>query len=150
MNKLLKILGTLFYTGYFPIYPSVVGSLWGIGFLVLIKTQLVHFLLILFFFILGSLSARERIASTENPDPPEIILDEVCGILITFLWVGKKLVYLIGGFLIFQLFDLLKPFPLKRLEKVRGGWGVVLDDVFAGMYANIILRLWILVYSISL
>jgi phosphatidylglycerophosphatase A len=64
------------------------------------------------------------------------------GFLITMLWVPKTILFVTIGFFLFRLFDILKPFPIRRLEKrLKGGYGVVLDDVMAGVYANIILHL---------
>jgi len=68
------------------------------------------------------------------------------GFLITMLWLPKTIFSVITGFFLFRFFDILKPFPIRRLEKrLKGGWGVVLDDVMAGVYANIILHLIYLV-----
>jgi phosphatidylglycerophosphatase A len=64
------------------------------------------------------------------------------GFLITMLWVPKATHFIVIGFFLFRLFDILKPFPIRRLERgLKGGFGVVLDDVIAGVYANIILHL---------
>jgi phosphatidylglycerophosphatase A len=64
------------------------------------------------------------------------------GFLITMLWVPKTTGFIIIGFFLFRFFDILKPFPIRRLERrLKGGFGVVLDDVMAGVYANIILQL---------
>ena len=64
------------------------------------------------------------------------------GFLITMLWVPKTAILIVIGFFLFRFFDILKPFPIRRLEKkLKGGYGVVLDDVMAGIYANIVLRL---------
>jgi phosphatidylglycerophosphatase A len=75
-------------------------------------------------------------------DDQRIVIDEIIGFLITMLWVPKFIRFVIIGFFLFRFFDILKPFPIRRLEKVfKGGFGVVLDDVVAGVYANIVLRL---------
>jgi phosphatidylglycerophosphatase A len=64
------------------------------------------------------------------------------GFLITMLWVPKTTRFILIGFFLFRFFDILKPFPIRRLEKkFKGGFGVVLDDVTAGVYANIILQI---------
>jgi phosphatidylglycerophosphatase A len=68
------------------------------------------------------------------------------GFLVTMLWVPKTTRSILIGFFLFRFFDILKPFPIRRLEKgLRGGYGVVLDDVLAGIYANIVLHLIYLV-----
>lgn len=143
-----EILGTLFFTGYFPVYPSIIGGLWGVLFSLLTGTKIyleIGVILILFF--IGVLSARERTYCTENPDPSEIIIDEAVGIMVTLLFIKKTLVFVIAGFFSFELFDFLKPFPIKRIENIKMGFGVILDDFVAGIYANVVLHLWIFLYS---
>jgi phosphatidylglycerophosphatase A len=73
-------------------------------------------------------------------DPGPVVIDEVAGQVIAFLiqpasgWKS-----LLGGFLLFRFFDVLKPFPARRLEQLRGGWGIMTDDVVAGVYAGLAL-----------
>jgi len=75
-------------------------------------------------------------------DDPRIVIDEVMGFLITMLWLPKTILFIILGFFLFRFFDILKPFPIRQWErKLKGGIGVVLDDVMAAIYANIILHL---------
>jgi phosphatidylglycerophosphatase A len=63
------------------------------------------------------------------------------GYLITMLWLPRTILFIILGFLLFRFFDILKPPPIRLLERVKGGYGVVLDDVLAGVYSNIILQI---------
>ena len=72
-----------------------------------------------------------------TPDPSIIVIDEIVGIWITLLMVPKTLPAIVIGFLLFRLFDIIKPYPAARLEHLPGGWGIMLDDVVAGLYANI-------------
>jgi phosphatidylglycerophosphatase A len=74
-------------------------------------------------------------------DPPEIVLDEVSGFLVAMFFLPFTWLTLALGFVLFRLFDIVKPFPIGYLEKrVRGGVGVVLDDVLAGLFANLCVR----------
>jgi len=63
------------------------------------------------------------------------------GYLVTMLWLPQTILFVALGFFLFRFFDIVKPFPVRYLERVRGGYGVVLDDVLAGVYANIILQI---------
>ena len=63
------------------------------------------------------------------------------GFLITMLWLPKTTLFIVLGFFLFRFFDIVKPPPIRILERVKGGYGVVLDDVLAGIYANIILQI---------
>ena len=73
-------------------------------------------------------------------DPGQVVIDEVAGQIITFLatprvtWKG-----LLAGFIIFRLFDIVKPFPARRAERFPGGWGIMMDDLIAGLYSLLVL-----------
>lgn len=74
-----------------------------------------------------------------NSDHPTIVLDEVMGLLVALAWVPPKWPWVALGFVLFRGFDILKPFPLKHLEQLPGGFGVVMDDVAAGAAARLVL-----------
>jgi len=73
-------------------------------------------------------------------DNRTIVIDEIAGYLVSMLVVPATWQYIIAAFLLFRAFDIIKPFPLRRLESLPGGWGVVLDDIGAGVYTNIVLQ----------
>jgi phosphatidylglycerophosphatase A len=75
-------------------------------------------------------------------DAPSIVIDEMCGFLVSLLWLPLTPLTLGAGFLLFRFFDIIKPPPIRSLERrLPGGWGVVMDDVGAGIYTMIVLRL---------
>ena len=74
-------------------------------------------------------------------DPSAICLDEVAGTLVTFGGIKISFLTLLIGFFLFRFFDIIKPGGIKKIEQLPGAWGVVMDDVAAGLYANIGLRL---------
>ena len=79
---------------------------------------------------------------TRQKDPGKIVIDEIAGMVVTLIGVPFHLASVLIGFLIFRALDILKPFPIRSLERrIAGGAGVVLDDVAAGIYGNIIVRL---------
>ena len=73
-------------------------------------------------------------------DPPPVVVDEVTGFLVATLFVPFTWFTLGLCFVLFRFFDIAKPFPIKRLEKLRGGWGIVADDVMAGLYTWAVVR----------
>jgi phosphatidylglycerophosphatase A len=127
--------------GFAPKAPGTAGSIVGV---------LVYFLIegahagayylhaIIFFFILGTW-ASSRVERLYGHDSQRIVIDEVIGQMITFgLFAGRyqpSAIYVAAGFGLFRLFDIVKPFPIRRLERLPGGLGVVADDVGAGLYA---------------
>jgi phosphatidylglycerophosphatase A len=144
INRFFLLLATGFGVGYSPIVPGTLGTLLAIPvyyFLSNISSPLYEITLIGFFFLSVWISANAERAFGKKDDQ-RIIIDEIVGFLITMLWVPKTIRFVIIGFFLFRFFDILKPFPIRRLEKVfKGGFGVVLDDVVAGVYANVVLRL---------
>lgn len=74
-------------------------------------------------------------------DHGRVVIDELAGIFISLLFVPVTIPYLIAGFVLFRFFDILKPLYIRQLEALPGGWGVMADDVLAGVYANIVLQL---------
>ena len=75
--------------------------------------------------------------ASEDKDPPFIVIDEWAGSFITYSLVLFSPVNIICGFIFFRFFDIMKPWPIKMFETLQGGWGVVLDDVIAGIYASL-------------
>ena len=73
-------------------------------------------------------------------DPPEVVIDEMAGLMLALFLLPLTWSSLTLGFLLFRVFDILKPFPIGRLEKIRGGIGIVVDDLVAGVYANFCVR----------
>jgi len=144
MNYFILLLATGFGVGYSPVAPGTLGTLLVIPvyyFFSNISSPIYEITLIGFFFLSVWISENAEIFFGKKDDQ-RIVIDEMVGFLITMLWVPKATHFIIIGFFLFRLFDILKPFPIRRLEKrLKGGYGVVLDDVMAGVYANIILHL---------
>ncbi len=130
-------------SGYVPWMPGTVGSLVGLGvYLILLPCAPLVYL-----GIAGALTCTAvwvsgaAAALVRHPDPPQVVIDEICGMLITLAVLPKTWPYVLGGFLLFRLFDILKPFPANRINAdMSGGAGIVLDDVVAGIYANLVLQ----------
>ena len=144
MKRFFLLFATGFGVGYSPVAPGTLGTLIAIPiyyFLSEIPSPLYEVTLVGFFFLSVWVSGNaERLFGKE--DDQRIIIDEMIGFLITMLWIPKTTRFIIIGFILFRFFDILKPFPIRRLERrLKGGFGVVLDDVMAGVYANIVLHL---------
>jgi len=89
----------------------------------------------------AGIPAATRVArQTGQPDPAFVVIDEVCGQLITLMGAPLRWKSLLAGFILFRAFDIVKPPPLRRLERLPGGSGIMLDDVGAGLYALIVMR----------
>jgi phosphatidylglycerophosphatase A len=144
MNRFFFLLfATGFGVGYSPIAPGTLGTLIAIPayyFLSEIPSPLYEITIIGFFFLSVWFSENAE-TFLGKKDDRRIVIDEMIGFLITMLWVPKTIPFILIGFFLFRFFDILKPFPIRRLEKrLKGGFGIVLDDVTAGIYANIVLQ----------
>jgi phosphatidylglycerophosphatase A len=137
------LLATGFGVGYSPIAPGTLGTLLAIPFFLLLSTAAspVYELTLVGFFFLSVWVSGHAERSFRRRDDPRIVIDEMIGFFVTMLWVPGTPLLIILGFFFFRFFDILKPFPIRLLEsKLKGGFGIVLDDILAGVYANIILE----------
>lgn len=82
-----------------------------------------------------------KVESGWGHDSSKVVIDEVAGMMITLLWAPVNFKYALAGFILFRFFDILKPLGIKSAERLPGGWGVMADDVLAGVYAFALLRL---------
>jgi len=143
-DKVAFILSTWFGVGFLPRAPGTFGTAGAIPLYVagnvLGPGYQLFFLLII---IIGAIWASQRITNICGlVDPNEIVIDEVAGFLLTTVFLPFTWSTFIAGFFLFRFFDILKPPPIKKIEqRVKGGFGVVFDDLLAGIYAHICLRL---------
>jgi phosphatidylglycerophosphatase A len=77
----------------------------------------------------------------QKKDDQRIVIDEIIGFQITMLFTENNILNICAGFVLFRIFDILKPFPIKNLQRLPGGWGIVADDVVAGIYAGMVMLL---------
>lgn len=132
------------YIGNVPYAPGTFGSLIGLPVCFLLSRLnfllAVVWILIFILFAIAIASAAEKIL--KQKDPGQIVIDEMAGLAVAFAGLPFNFKTVLAGFVIFRAFDILKPFPIRVLEKkIRGGAGVVLDDVLAGVFANLAVRL---------
>jgi phosphatidylglycerophosphatase A len=130
--------------GLLPAAPGTAGSLVGLGLTVAIthlpspevwKSAMLAFAALGICVVgIGAASRAEKFFGRK--DPRQVVIDEVVGQMLTFLvHPGAGWKWLLAGFLLFRVFDVLKPFPARRAEHASGGWGIMLDDVVAGAYS---------------
>ena len=143
MTRLAVFVATVGYCGYFPVAPGTVGSAAGLVFYLAVwwsGSAVVEAGLIGVLFALGVWAGTTAERYFGGIDPGPIVLDEVVGMLITLAFIPVGMPGAIAGFFLFRLFDIIKPFPARRLERLHGGLGVMADDAMAAVYANVALR----------
>ena len=142
-DKLALVLSSCFGIGLIPVAQGTFATLAAIP----LAAALARFTpmacaYVLFFFILLAVWVSARAADVlQKEDPGEVVIDEAAGLLLTLFLLPATAVNLCLGFVLFRLFDILKPYPIRRLESLGGGSGIVLDDLLAGVYGNVCLRL---------
>jgi phosphatidylglycerophosphatase A len=169
MNRFYKFMGSGFGAGWLPVAPGT----WGAAVAVLplffftkthpsvsdtfgrssnaifssfhgIYTFILTILVVIFTWI--GVKAVDFLQEEWGDDPKQVVIDEMIGVWIAILGLPLTVPNLILGFILFRFFDIAKPLGIRQLEKIKGGWGVMLDDVLAGVYANIILQVLNLFY----
>lgn len=142
MNHVITCFGTFFYTGFFPFAPAsfatlvfllvywfVPGGDWIATWTIFLPTLLL------------SVPASSALEATHGKDPHCVVIDEIVGIQIALLGATPTLAGVIAAFILFRIFDVWKPFPIDRLQAWPRGWGIVADDVLAGVYTRAVLVL---------
>ncbi len=143
LEKVIVFIATGAYSGYSPFASGTVGTLAAIPLYLLISglDPLVYLLFLLLFLPLSFWSAGEAERIFGKKDSGKIVIDEIIGYLVTMFMLPGGVIYIVAGFLLFRFFDITKIFPANAAERMGGGPGVVMDDVVAGIYANLSLRL---------
>ncbi|MCK5033686.1 MAG: phosphatidylglycerophosphatase A [Calditrichia bacterium] len=149
--KLVNITSYIFATGfgcgYIPKIPGSVGSLVAVlvyWFYPVETFSLLTVSIFLFFIGVPTATIVERF---EGKDSGKIVIDEITGQVLTFAFIPFSGINIILGFILFRFFDILKPYPINISQKLPNGWGVMIDDVLAAIYANIALRLILLIIN---
>lgn len=145
----IQLFATGLYTGYAPFAPGSAASLLGI--LIYFAPGFDHPLVILAAiggcFFLG-VHASSRMEQIYGRDPRVVVIDEIVGMWISLALLPKHPGVVALAFFIFRLVDILKPYPVRQSERLRGGWGVMVDDVIAGIYTNLLMRIFLYVYQL--
>ena len=148
MNTVIKFLATGLGVGYGPKMPGTYGSLLAVP-LVWVLRGLDPLPMISFCFVFGILSIWVADRAEQlfgEHDSPKIVIDEIAGMLFTFILIPINWATLLAGFFLFRFFDIVKVPPIQQSQRLKGGWGVVVDDILAGIFANITLQIGLTVW----
>ncbi len=144
LRNILNKIATLGFVGFLPHAPGSFGSAAGLLFILVLKPN-DGFLLVLLLLLFGigvlSAHAAEQVL---GKDSGHIVIDEFFGYMVSVLFVPMSIGYLIAAFVLFRVFDIVKPPPIRNMETMfSGGFGIMMDDLVAGVFANICIQLWI-------
>ena len=142
LRRIGVFIATCAYVGYAPVAPGTFGSAIGLAVFYVVRYQrstTVEVAVIVALAAVGLWSATEAEHHFGGIDPGPVVIDEVIGMLITLAFIPVNTAGAIVAFFIFRFLDVVKPWPARRLEQLPGGFGVVLDDMMAGVYGNIVM-----------
>jgi phosphatidylglycerophosphatase A len=145
-NRLAYIFATGLGSGYTPFAPGTAGSLLALFIYLLVPLDNYVWLIICTIVFFIGVWAANIVEEKHGNDPGIIVIDEFVGQWISLLFLPGTLMVYMAAFLLFRIFDILKPFPANDSQKITHGWGVMIDDVIAGIYANLVLQIviWVL------
>ena len=136
-----RFVATFFYLGKLPFAPGSWGSLGALLlWLLLPVTFSVHLSVIIILFVLGVYSSSRMVKYLDDHDPSEVVIDEVVGMGISLFMLPHSLGLYLLAFILFRVFDILKPSFIYRIQNLSGGWGIMLDDVLAGLLTFTIVK----------
>lgn len=139
IDNILISINTCVFVGYVPFAPGTFASLFAVALIYLFPAVFTSILFAIPFVLFAVLCVNTH--RYEGEDPGYIVIDEFAGMCIAMAGHRATLVNCAIGFVLFRVFDILKPYPIKRVERLKKGYGVVGDDVLAGIFANAILFL---------
>jgi len=147
MQKIYNTIASGFGLGYSRYMPGTLGTILGIPFFYFFSDKpIVLVLLGVFLFFIGINISSKVSTYVKKKDPSLIVIDEVVGFIVSCLFIKFSFLNLLIIFVLFRFFDILKPYPIKQLEKLPKGLGIMADDVMAGIYANLVF--WVLSWLI--
>jgi phosphatidylglycerophosphatase A len=147
LRALSRIISTFFGIGFFPKAPGTAASAAVVVVYRLAIQSLPwpwYLLFLLVLFVLGHAVSSAYAAELGQADPQRIVIDEAFGQFLALFLVPSRWLPLILAFVFFRFFDIIKPYPIRRLEKLPGGWGIMADDAGAGLAAGVLVHLLLL------
>jgi phosphatidylglycerophosphatase A len=145
---LVKAFASGLFSGYSPIASGTVGSLVGLAIYFIPGFEQPYYIMSASVVVfLAGIKAADIMELRYGHDPAEVTIDEVLGMWFSLFLLPKSIVVAIAGFFIFRILDILKPFPAKKFDEAKGGFGIMMDDVVVAFYTNLILQV---VFSIPL
>ncbi len=146
MKTTWRVIASFFGLGLFPVAPGTWASLAILllyGFLLHPLSIPAVTLIVLLLIIVGVPAATAYSSELKIVDPSRVVIDEAAGQLLVLVAVPPEWTLLVVGFVLFRIFDILKPFPIRKVESLPAGWGIMADDVVAGLMAKALLHLFI-------
>jgi len=148
INFLEKLLGSGFYTGYIPIASGTFGSFAAVLIYLIPGFENLYIIIpaIIIFTIYG-IFIGNKFEKLYGKDPSECTIDEVVGMWISLLFLPKNLIITAAAFFLWRIFDIIKPYPARKLESLPGGLGIMIDDVVASIYSLLTIHIILIIFN---
>ncbi len=145
MKTIFTFLGTGFGIGHTPFLPGTAGTLLGVVIYLVLSRIFTHpfsYAVMLVIFIgFGVWVCGKSDHHFERKDSPVIVIDEMGGFLVSMFALPVSFRFIFLGFILFRVFDIVKPFKIERLQRLPGGWGIMADDIAAGILTSLMLHI---------
>jgi phosphatidylglycerophosphatase A len=149
MVNLIIFIATGAYAGYSLVLPGTIGTLVGVliynYFFPAAPSQYLLYTVLLF--IAGKWASAKAEVIFDEKGSSRIVIGEIVGFLVAMFTIPGSFWWIFFGFIIYRLFDIIRPAPIDRLEELENGWGLMLDDVMAGIYTNLLLQIINLIFT---
>lgn len=141
LDFITRIIGSGFFTGYAPAATGTVGSIAALLFFLIPNFSSIYSIIpsTIILFVIGGLAA-DKMEKVYGQDPGVVTVDEFVGMWLSMWFIPVTYLNVGLAFIIFRILDILKPYPAGEFDKRSGGWNIMLDDVIAGLYTNVILQ----------
>ncbi len=147
-DRLSKLIATFFYVGELPVAPGSIASIVGLFLAVgLSSWPIVYFLAGIAVTALGFLACQNIERILNEKDPSRVVVDEVAGSFIAFYQLPHNPSILITAYFLYRAFDMFKIFPVNKFDQSPGASGIMLDDLFAGLYTTLVMHAALLIYT---
>lgn len=146
-RKIKYAIATGLGIGYSTYVPGTVGSLAALFIYVIVPVGDLSWLIICIVTLFIGIWVSGSVEKDKGKDPAIVVIDEFVGQWIAILFLPRLLWIYVAGFVLFRILDIMKPFPADKIEKTEGGIGIMLDDVIAGIYTNILLQTILIIIS---
>jgi phosphatidylglycerophosphatase A len=142
-SRILRHIATLGFVGFVPVAPGTAAALLAFVLVALVNVPTpLYVFFTLAVIVVGTISAGAVEGLSRDKDPAHVVIDEFAGYLVAAAFLPGTWGYLVAAFILFRAFDILKPPPIRRLQKLRGGPGIMADDLVAGLFSNVLLQIW--------
>jgi phosphatidylglycerophosphatase A len=148
INFIEKLFGSGFYTGYIPLASGSFGSLLALLIYFIPGFEKIYVIIpAIIIFAVWGIKIGDKFESEYGKDPAECTIDEIVGMWITLLFVPKDVFVALTAFVAWRTMDIIKPFPARKSESLKGGLGIMADDVISSIYSLIIVHLILLFFG---